>query len=537
MGALRNIASARRIAIAIVAIGVACGVVLHLLAPRWRTPKEEADSLARSGEVVRAEERYWELVRSPELSVPLALAFFENHEHVRIATELRAAAPEGTLPKLSGSPTVKDADVEHWLQHHPMPESVRTILQFVWATRQGDKATNERAAVEALAKNEPPSRWANHVLGQDALLHARIDEAARAFIAEGLSNDAARDDVDLGLRLWMHADAWDKASAELARPDVRQHVSANVALDLAVHDRNWSLAALYFVRAVSPPLTPGPLLLTAICAVAWAAFAFRLGKVRARLRTRLSIHLAAFVLGFLSVYPTLAILLAEEATIGLRETGEPLRDALFFVFGVGLREELSKLLLFLPLIPILKRYGDRLDVIIAGAMVGLGFAAEENIGYLHHGDLSAVMARFLTANFLHMSMTGILALSLFDAWHDSERRSADFSQTLLMVVGLHGAYDFLLSSSWAAEFSFLAMAVFIVLARRFLHDVMSVRGQMDAGAEPIAIFTVGLAVVIASSYAYASYLVGPYDASIAIFSGLLGLAIILVLFLQELRRT
>ena len=34
-----------------------------------------------------------------------------------------------------------------------------------------------------------------------------------------------------------------------------------------------------------------------------------------------------------------------------------------FVFGVGLREEASKLLLFVPLLPLLRRWGDRLDVL------------------------------------------------------------------------------------------------------------------------------------------------------------------------------
>ncbi len=41
--------------------------------------------------------------------------------------------------------------------------------------------------------------------------------------------------------------------------------------------------------------------------------------------------------------------------------------------------------------------------------MGLGFAFIENVSYFESGVLGTAMTRFLTANFLHMSLTAIAA--------------------------------------------------------------------------------------------------------------------------------
>src|SRR5205823_5797400 len=72
------------------------------------------------------------------------------------------------------------------------------------------------------------------------------------------------------------------------------------------------------------------------------------------------------------------------------------------------------IVLFLPLVPALLRRGSRIEAMTCGALVGLGFAAEENIGYFHRFGAQATLPRFLTANFFHMSLTAVVALSVFD---------------------------------------------------------------------------------------------------------------------------
>src|SRR5206468_8875792 len=133
--------------------------------------------------------------------------------------------------------------------------------------------------------------------------------------------------------------------------------------------------------------------------------------------------------------------------------------------GVGLREELSKLIFFAPLLPIIRKWGGRREVVACGALVGLGFAAEENIGYFDHGSLATALVRFLTANFFHMSTAAISATALYDFSFDREKHTPTLSRAFLLVMGIHGLYDFFLSFP---KWSFLSMVGFVLISRQFL---------------------------------------------------------------------
>ena len=54
-----------------------------------------------------------------------------------------------------------------------------------------------------------------------------------------------------------------------------------------------------------------------------------------------------------------------------------------------------------------------MEALACAACVGLGFACSENILYFGSGFESAVFPRFLTANFLHTSLTAIVGLSMY----------------------------------------------------------------------------------------------------------------------------
>jgi protease PrsW len=244
--------------------------------------------------------------------------------------------------------------------------------------------------------------------------------------------------------------------------------------------------------------------------------------------------LAAFLLGVLSVVPTVCLIAVEEAQLRLVETGDAMRDILFFVFGVGLREEASKLLLFAPLLLVLRKWGDKLDVLVCGAMVGLGFAAEENLGYLAGGDLHTGLGRFLTANFMHMAMTAILAAALDDFLRDREKYAAEFSRTTVMVVAMHGAYDFLLSHEEYGG-AYFAMAVFFFLVRMFLSAVDHARRKADRGVTLTQTFVIALGVVTGTSAVYAVTAVGPIQGALVMTEGLLGVAILIYAFVRTLR--
>jgi RsiW-degrading membrane proteinase PrsW (M82 family) len=249
---------------------------------------------------------------------------------------------------------------------------------------------------------------------------------------------------------------------------------------------------------------------------------------------RVPLFAAAFALGALSIAPTVFLIVWQELVLHLVQNGSVVRDAIYFVLGVGFREELSKLVLFLPLLPILLKRGQLVEVVACGALVGVGFAAVENLQYFSRDDLGSALGRFLTANFLHMSMTALTATAAYriakspDGFHD-------FTVTFLTVVGLHGFYDFFLVSPIVGDMSFFAMAVFVVLARDFVLAMHDARLRAGRSKPLLPVFAIGTAVVCGATFIYASIIVGPGTAAEMMYLGLLGVAVLTIVFVRQLQ--
>jgi RsiW-degrading membrane proteinase PrsW (M82 family) len=304
----------------------------------------------------------------------------------------------------------------------------------------------------------------------------------------------------------------------------------------AVERRQWGAAASLCWRAAwETHFSIGTIGLALISGLAWLVFCLRLARAQERALFRIPLAVAACVLGGLSIVPTDALIAIQESVLHLTPNGEPARDALFYLFGVGFREELSKLLLFAPLVPFL-RWGraTRLDVLVAGALVGLGFASVENLQYFARGDLGNAMARFLTANFLHMAMTGLTAAAFWEAAQEPDKYMYEASKTFLTVVAIHGGYDFFLSAP--GGLSYLSMVVFFILTQKFTTQADAVRGRVGRGPSLLDVFVIGMVTIAGTSFVYASAMVGPRLAAATILQGMVGLAIIAFFFVQELRR-
>jgi protease PrsW len=514
-----------------VVVAFVCALAALTLTERPRTDEDRAQALLSSGKPARAERMYLRILRERP-SVPAALALIQAHALAK-AYE-RVVAKEGEnmgLPK--PEPALDDVSIDLVLSE--IPHDVALAARFLRATLAGDVAPEIRSEVSDGAEREPPMPWANHLLAREAEAHDRMAEAAAFYEKEGVRFRERRGDVDAALRIWIQLDAWDTVRERLADPKVAEAAGPGPKYKLAVHDRNWRAAVRNLPALWTPSLRGTGIGMAAASALGWAFFCARLGKMGQRWRFRLPMYASAFVLGVLSVLPTVFLIAVEEAQLRLVETGDAARDVLFFVFGVGLREELSKILLFLPLLPILRRKGDKLDVLVCGALVGLGFAAEENLGYLAQENLSTGLGRFLTANFFHMALTGTLASAVDDFVSDRERHAEAFFRTSLFVVVIHGGYDFMLSH---AEFggAYFAMMAFVFLTRLFLDAVDVARRRADRGITPLHAFVIAVAVVTGVSLAYAVLTVGAKGAFLVLGSGLLGQAIIVAVFVRSLRR-
>jgi len=516
--------------LAVLVATIAIAWAIAILARPRPSEDERAETLSRAGRYQAAEVAYVGLLRERP-TVPRALEFLRNHDRgVRGDRGHPGAEPERGVILERETGMLPEEAVEAVVAG--LPEDVSLVARFVRAN--GFAPSDLRSAIEAGAGRDPPTPWCNHVLAAEALRDSRPADAADLFECEGRAFPDRAEDVDMALDLWMDLDDWDKVVEELKDARVRARAHAETKARIAIHERDWLGAAKWTALGYRARLAPWSVAMSAVGALAWGLFCARLGKLGERPRRRLVFYAAAFVLGVLSVGPTVVLITLEETKLRLVETGDAGRDVLFFVFGVGLREEASKLLLFAALLPFLRRWGDKLDVLVCGALVGLGFAAEENLGYLASGDLHTGLGRFLTANFFHMAMTGTLAAALDDFVGDPEAKAQELSRTGLMVIAMHGAYDFLLSHPEYGG-SYLAMSVFFFLARLFLGAIDRARRRVDHGISLLHSFVFAAAVVTGVSSVHASIAVGPLPAAAVMAEGLVGEAIIFFVFIRALR--
>lgn len=510
------------------------GWVAMRFVQRTLPDEQRATALARTGKFGAAEALYVRLLRERP-SVTTAVALIENHDRAITMKRVRGLTGRGHpgIDDGGAGAVMTEYALDELLEASLSPD-VALLMRYWRAVDKGEIPTELRDTILVSATMEPPLPWYNHALGREAMRRKDLDDAAMRFEREGLAFAERHEDVDRALMLWMTSDAWEHVRKRMDDPRVAAAAAPMTKYRFAVHERNWKHAAKWLALAWRPRLTLPSIVMTSIAALAWGFFCARLGKLRDKPVRRSLLYLGAFVLGVLSIIPTVGLIAVEEASLRLVETGDATRDILFFVFGVGLREEASKLLLFLPLLLVLRKWGDKLDVLVCGAMVGLGFAAEENLGYLASGDLHTGLGRFLTANFMHMAMTAILASALDDFVHDREKYAADFSRATLTVVVMHGAYDFLLSHE---EFggTYFAMAVFFVLVRMFLSAVDHARRKADRGLRLTQAFVLAVAVVTGTSAVYAVVAVGPVQGALVMTEGLLGVAILVYAFMRTLR--
>jgi hypothetical protein len=103
-----------------------------------------------------------------------------------------------------------------------------------------------------------------------------------------------------------------------------------------------------------------------------------------------------------------------------------------------------------------------------------------------------------------------------------------------MVIGLHGLYDFFISHPKIGG-GYLSMMAFFILANRFLVTAENARGRSDRSGRLFSTFVIGIAVVLSTSFVWASIVLGPGRAALALSGGLLGDAILVFVFARRFR--
>lgn len=164
--------------------------------------------------------------------------------------------------------------------------------------------------------------------------------------------------------------------------------------------------------------------------------------------------LLAFGFGIFSVFPA-----AVTSVLGgsfIVQNGNFINTAVFAFLVVALSEEFAKFFFLRYILYKRKEFNEPLDGIVYAVMIGMGFAAFENLLYVAQGGVSVAVMRMVTAIPAHAVFAVIMGYYVGLAKFDLTHRSELIRKGLLYPMLLHGAYDFFLLQKSVPGLSVLA---------------------------------------------------------------------------------
>jgi RsiW-degrading membrane proteinase PrsW (M82 family) len=281
----------------------------------------------------------------------------------------------------------------------------------------------------------------------------------------------------------------------------------------------------------------GAVLLGVLTGCCWLAFLLKAMQLDGWLDWRLPTAFAAIALGVLSIWPTGFFIYWQEYGWGLVDSPELVPGLRANILGVGLREELAKLLCLLPLMPVLVRKANPLAALIVSGCVGLGFAVEENISYFSRSLGADAVGRLLIANPIHFSLTGLVGLSVYRACLNPRGWATAAVTAFGLAVVAHGVYDASISVLTLAEVGLISTIVFALIMYQFFRELRGFHTPRGEVVSLSATFLAGVSLIAAATFVELSATVGCRMAFHTMATDVLGLAVMVYLFLREMPET
>ena len=385
------------------------------------------------------------------------------------------------------------APMGEWIGESKLDEAEKIVALAFWKSLGG---VFPQANAELLfhAHGVKPFRRANELVGDFHASEKQWDKALGYYERELRVDPAASTRAKI-----LSVQIARRDLAELRRlatdPQFAAALTPSVRLMVAALEGRWGAMLAAAIAVERETIQRESLLLAFVAGLVWFIIAVQASEPSEAWKFRTLAPLLAVFAGAASTIPTLAVGAWQQEALGLRETAGFYGNLSFFILGVGPREELIKLLLFLPFVPLLLRRRNELEMLIVAACVGLGFAVAENLLYFsQHGPVVAY-GRFLTANFLHMSATGLVGLAFCRLLQEPRRRMLLFLVTLALVMLAHGVYDAFVSMRTVRLFVVISISTFMALAFAFFQQLRVRRSGLTDQFSLSGTLVLGLALL------------------------------------------
>lgn len=151
--------------------------------------------------------------------------------------------------------------------------------------------------------------------------------------------------------------------------------------------------------------------------------------------------------------------------VGFVENGEWRNDLLYAIFGIGLNEELSKMVGVLLVLWLLRRkVNEPIDVLVYAGVTALGFSLVENYYYFNNHGIRIISSRTFYSALEHIINTSIIVYGLYR--HSLFKRGKPLANSLTAIaiaIASHGLFDFFLRDAFTGYLApFFSMIVYLV---------------------------------------------------------------------------
>lgn len=461
---------------------------------------------------------------------PLLEIIGGSAQQAALKAELAVPSPsiKRVLELLPQVAAFEAAPAPEWIAASQLSQPDKMVAGALWTSLQEGDGFEPSADLLYFAHYAKPLRFANELIGDHFLAQKDAEQAARYFRREAALPDAfsAREKlvnilVEKRDRGALRQLASDPAFVGSFMP---QH-----KLYFAALEQRWRDMVVPLRDLQAHVLQPIPATIAMIAGLVWFLVALQAIQPSGLVTFRVFAPILAVLAGIGSTFPTLLASVWMEEAYGLRMSDDLLGNIAFFMLGVGPREELIKLALFLPFVPILLIRKSRLEMIVVAGCVGLGFAIWENLHYFARYGSAVAFPRFLTANFFHFALTGLNGFALCEFLREPGRKLFPFLGILAGTMFAHGAYDTFATFSEMPVLELACGVVFMLVSLLFFRTL---RGLRDGGTDQLCIagtLVTGLSVLAGAIIIFAAREMGLVPALITL--GVTGFTTIMVVYM------
>ncbi|MDP3558018.1 MAG: PrsW family glutamic-type intramembrane protease [Bacteroidota bacterium] len=150
--------------------------------------------------------------------------------------------------------------------------------------------------------------------------------------------------------------------------------------------------------------------------------------------------------------------------IGFHENGEFINDILYSIIGVGLNEELSKIIGVIFVLTIFrKRLDEPIDIFIFAGVTAIGFAMIENFKYFSLYGIRIITPRTFYSSLEHIINTTIIVYGFYR--YKIFKKGNHYINILVSVslaIASHGLFDFFLIDGFLGYFTvFISIIIYL----------------------------------------------------------------------------